>query len=75
MEWMDRIILAVMAASVFGGMVQGFLRTVCSLLGLILGLLLAAGITRAVAAIPDRLVTQFEAIAECHCLCTDCRCW
>lgn len=42
MEWMDLIILAVMAASVFVGMVQGFLRTVCSMLGLILGVLLAS---------------------------------
>ncbi|MGH9563340.1 MAG: CvpA family protein, partial [Terracidiphilus sp.] len=42
MEWMDLIILAVLAASVFVGMVQGFLRTVCSLLGLIVGVLLAS---------------------------------
>lgn len=42
MEWMDLIILVVVAASVFVGMVQGFLRTACSLLGLVVGVLLAS---------------------------------
>ncbi len=41
MDWVDLIILAVVAGAMFVGMVQGFLRTVCSLLGLILGVLLA----------------------------------
>lgn len=42
MDWVDWIVLAVLAGSVFAGMVQGFFRTVCSLLGLILGVLLAS---------------------------------
>ncbi len=41
MEWVDWIILAVLAVSVLGGMAQGFFRTVCSLAGLILGVVLA----------------------------------
>ena len=41
MEWVDWIILAVLLGAVFGGMAQGLFRTVCSLLGLILGIALA----------------------------------
>jgi membrane protein required for colicin V production len=42
MDWVDLIVLAVLAGSIFLGMVQGFFRTVCSLLGLILGVVLAS---------------------------------
>ncbi len=42
MEWVDWIILAVLVGSVLGGMAQGFFRTICTLLGLVLGALLAS---------------------------------
>ena len=42
MEWVDWIILAVLVGSVLGGMAQGFFRTICTLLGLVLGVLLAS---------------------------------
>ncbi len=42
MTWMDWAIVIVMALSVLGGIKQGFLRSVCSLGGLLLGLVLAA---------------------------------
>lgn len=42
MNWVDWAIVLVLAASVIGGLVQGFFRTACSLIGLILGLSLAA---------------------------------
>ncbi len=42
MTWVDWVILAVLAAATVGGLAQGFLRTVCSLAGLIFGLALAA---------------------------------
>jgi membrane protein required for colicin V production len=41
MSWVDLIIVIVLAASVFGGLSQGFFRSVCSLAGLILGLAMA----------------------------------
>ena len=41
MSWVDLAIVVVIAASVVGGIVQGFLRSVCSVLGLVLGLALA----------------------------------
>ncbi len=41
MDWVDWIILAVLVVSALAGLAQGFFRTVCSLLGLILGVLLA----------------------------------
>ena len=41
MEWVDWIILAVLVGAVLGGMAQGLFRTVCSLVGLILGIALA----------------------------------
>ena len=41
MSWVDLAIVVVLAASVLGGMMQGFLRTVCSVLGLVFGLALA----------------------------------
>jgi membrane protein required for colicin V production len=42
MTWLDWAIVIVLAASVVGGFAQGFFRTACSLVGLILGLSLAA---------------------------------
>jgi membrane protein required for colicin V production len=42
MEWVDWIILAVLVGSVLGGMAQGFFRTICTLLGLVVGVLLAS---------------------------------
>ena len=42
MTWVDWVILAVLAAATVGGLAQGFFRTVCSLAGLIFGLVLAA---------------------------------
>ncbi|MGC9224692.1 MAG: CvpA family protein [Terracidiphilus sp.] len=42
MEWVDWTILAVLVGSVLGGMAQGFFRTICTLLGLVLGVLLAS---------------------------------
>jgi len=42
MTWVDWAITIVLAASVCGGFAQGFFRTACSLIGLILGLTLAA---------------------------------
>jgi membrane protein required for colicin V production len=41
MSWVDLAIVVVLAASVLGGMMQGFLRTVCSVIGLVFGLTLA----------------------------------
>lgn len=42
MSWVDWAILFVLAGSVAGGLMQGFFRTACSLIGLIFGLSLAA---------------------------------
>ena len=42
MTWVDWAIVIVLVASVAGGLAQGFFRTACSLIGLILGLSLAA---------------------------------
>ena len=43
MTWIDWIIVAVLAVSVLGGFIQGFLRSIVSLGGLMLGVVLAAG--------------------------------
>ncbi len=42
MAFVDWVIVIVLAAAVLGGFTQGFFRSVCSLGGLVLGLLLAA---------------------------------
>jgi membrane protein required for colicin V production len=42
MAWVDWAIVFIMAAAVLGGLAQGFFRSVCSLLGLVLGLGIAA---------------------------------
>lgn len=41
MSWVDWVIIIVLASSAFGGMMQGFFRTACGLVGLIFGLSLA----------------------------------
>jgi membrane protein required for colicin V production len=51
MTWLDWAIVIVLAASVIGGFAQGFFRTACSLVGLILGLSLAAWNYRRIAAV------------------------
>ena len=40
--WVDLAILVVLAVSALGGIAQGFIRAFCSLIGLLLGLALAA---------------------------------
>lgn len=63
MDWMDLISLVILAAGVFVGMVQGFLRTVCSLLGLVLGVVLASwNYARLAAAL--RHGTKYEAFYD-----------
>jgi membrane protein required for colicin V production len=42
MTWVDWAIVIVLAAATIGGITQGLLRSVCSLFGLIFGLLIAA---------------------------------
>jgi membrane protein required for colicin V production len=42
MTWVDWAIVAVLVASVVGGLAQGFFRSICSLGGLVFGLLLAS---------------------------------
>ncbi|HTZ57055.1 MAG TPA: CvpA family protein [Acidobacteriaceae bacterium] len=42
MTWIDWAIVAVLLGATIGGLVQGFLRTACSLAGLFLGLSIAA---------------------------------
>jgi membrane protein required for colicin V production len=42
MTWIDWAIVVVLASSVIGGISQGFFRSVCSLLGLFLGLAIAS---------------------------------
>src|SRR5579863_9177131 len=42
MTWIDWAIVVIMLGATIGGLVQGFLRTACSLIGLILGLSLAS---------------------------------
>ena len=41
MSWVDLAIVVVIAASVLAGIAQGFLRSACSLIGLVFGLALA----------------------------------
>ncbi len=41
MSWVDLAIVVVIAASVLGGIAQGFLRSACSVAGLVFGLALA----------------------------------
>jgi len=41
MTWVDWVIVGVLVLTTLGGLAQGFLRSVCSLAGLVMGLLLA----------------------------------
>jgi membrane protein required for colicin V production len=56
MSWVDLAIVAVLIVATLGGLAQGFLRSVCSLLGLVLGLLLAAWNYERVAALFKTIV-------------------
>ena len=42
MTWVDWVIVVVVASAVLSGLAQGFLRSICSLVGLLFGLALAA---------------------------------
>jgi membrane protein required for colicin V production len=42
MTWIDWAIIVILAGATIGGLVQGFLRTICSLIGLLLGLSVAS---------------------------------
>ncbi len=42
MSWVDLAIVVVLAMATLGGLAQGFFRSICSLLGLVIGLELAA---------------------------------
>jgi len=42
MSWVDLAIIVILVVATLGGMAQGFLRSICSLGGLVLGLALAA---------------------------------
>jgi membrane protein required for colicin V production len=63
MEWVDWIILAVLVGSVLGGMAQGLFRSVCSLLGLILGIALADW-NYARVAVAFKPIVRIEAVAD-----------
>jgi membrane protein required for colicin V production len=63
MDWVDLIILAVLLASVLGGMAQGFFRGACALLGLAFGILLASWNYARVAAVFKPIV-RIETIAD-----------
>jgi membrane protein required for colicin V production len=49
MTWIDWAILVILLGALIGGLVQGFLRTACSLVGLLLGLSIASWNYRAIA--------------------------
>jgi membrane protein required for colicin V production len=63
MSWIDWAIVIILAASAVGGMMRGFFRTACSLIGLIFGLSLAAWNYPRVAAILLPMV-RIETIAD-----------
>lgn len=63
MTWIDWAILFVLVASTIGGISQGILRSVCSLCGLIFGLLIAAWNYGHIAAILLPVV-RVEAVAD-----------
>jgi membrane protein required for colicin V production len=63
MTWVDWAIVIFLAVSVLGGLQQGFFRSVCSLGGLVLGLVLAAWNYARVAALLRPLV-KIEAVAD-----------
>ena len=63
MTWIDWVILIVIGLSVLGGLQQGFFRSVCSLGGLLLGLVLAAWNYARIAALLKPLV-RVESVAD-----------
>ncbi|MGA7341587.1 MAG: CvpA family protein [Terracidiphilus sp.] len=63
MTWVDWAIVAVLLATVLGGLFQGFFRTACSLIGLLLGLALASWNYGKIAAIIVGMV-RIEAVAD-----------
>ena len=63
MTWVDWAIVVVLSGFVLGGLVQGFFRTACSLVGLILGLSLAAWNYGRIASVLMPMV-KIEAIAD-----------
>jgi membrane protein required for colicin V production len=63
MTWVDWTIVIVLAASAIGGLMQGFFRTACSLIGLVFGLSVAAWNYPRVAAFLLPLV-RIETIAD-----------
>jgi membrane protein required for colicin V production len=63
MDWVDLVILAVLAGAIFVGMVQGFFRTTCSLLGLVLGVVLASWNYLRLAAVLKRMV-PLDSVAD-----------
>src|ERR1035441_55574 len=63
MTWVDLAIVIVLVVSVLGGLSQGLLRSVCSLCGLIFGLILAAWNYARVAALLLPLV-RIEPVAD-----------
>jgi membrane protein required for colicin V production len=63
MTWADWAIVGVLAASVLGGLFQGFFRTACSLIGLLFGLSLASWNYGRIASLVLPLV-RIEAVAD-----------
>ncbi len=63
MTWVDWAIVIVLACSLLGGLMQGFFRTACSLLGLLFGLSLAEWNYGHFASLLLPLV-RFEAVAD-----------
>jgi membrane protein required for colicin V production len=63
MTWVDWAIVIVLVVSVLGGLSQGLLRSVCSLCGLIFGLILAAWNYARVAALLLPIV-RIDAVAD-----------
>jgi membrane protein required for colicin V production len=63
MTWVDWAILIVLAAATIGGISQGLLRSICSLCGLIFGLLIAAWNYGRIAALLLPLV-RIEPVAD-----------
>jgi membrane protein required for colicin V production len=63
MTWVDWVIVVVIAGAVIGGISQGLLRSLCSLCGLIFGLMLAAWNYGRIAAIVQPIV-RIEAVAD-----------
>jgi membrane protein required for colicin V production len=63
MLWIDWVIVIVILVSVMGGLSQGFFRSVCSLGGLVLGLVLAAW-NYSLVAVPLKPVVHSEEIAD-----------